>query len=278
MVQLTVTVVTAPATTVPAPPLTTQFWGGPPGWVLTATSNGFPLATFFENVAVTEVPTAAVTARSSPPLFVRTRPLPARPATVTVIGYSFVVHATFTSVTSADAVPLPPVTTHVCAGPVGWVLAFTSNVAPLATFFGKTKLALDFEIAIVSPLFSRTSPSPSSPVTEPPIENVAAGPASMSGAPVSGLPVSGAPASLSTGSTPVTSIPHPATPASAPATRASEATRAPFLIMLSTLRGPASDQQRASAPTEKKDPPCRSFALADDVAVGRYGKRTTGAP
>ena len=116
--QLTVTVVTSPATTVPVAPLTAHRWGGPPGWVLTATSNGFPLDTFFENVAVTGPPAAAVTAQIVASVVRQDEAV--SDETGDGHGDRIVVRGArnLTSVTSADAVPLPPVITHVCAGPV----------------------------------------------------------------------------------------------------------------------------------------------------------------
>ena len=67
----------------------------------------------------------ALTARSSPPLFRSTRPVPLRPVTVPPMVYLFAVQLTETLVTLAPAtVPEPFETVHVC--PEGWVATVTA--------------------------------------------------------------------------------------------------------------------------------------------------------
>src|SRR4051812_19144808 len=78
--QLTTTVVTLPATTLPASPLTTQVCAGTPvGCVLTVTLNGAPLATGVRNVKLP----FELMERSSPKLFCNSTDLPlAKPPTL----------------------------------------------------------------------------------------------------------------------------------------------------------------------------------------------------
>ena len=81
------------------------------------------------------------TVRSLPPLCCSTRPVPASPVTVPPTVYELVAQLTTTPVTSVAAmVPEAPESWQVCAGPEGWVLTETVNVAPLATVVAKVKL------------------------------------------------------------------------------------------------------------------------------------------
>ena len=77
--QLTITLVTAPPTIVPVPPLTVHVCDGLEGWAETATSNVAPLATGVVNVKLVAPP---ATVSAFPPLSVSVRPLPTRPRTV----------------------------------------------------------------------------------------------------------------------------------------------------------------------------------------------------
>src|SRR5882724_1733156 len=111
--QVTVTVTLAVAT--PDPFATVQIWVGAAGWVSTVTAYAPVTA-----VLKVKEPLAGIV-RLSPPLSCKTKPVPVRPETVTpmVAFTAAVVQATATLVTLAEAVPVPPVTTQFCAGPVG---------------------------------------------------------------------------------------------------------------------------------------------------------------
>src|SRR6202789_416612 len=124
VVQLTVTLVTLPAPTVPVPPETEQVCTGPLGWVSTVTAKAAPLAT---GVAKVNAPFAE-TVRLSPPLSCKTTvSADASPMTVPPTVYLLVVQLTATLVTFAPpTVPVPIVTAHVWAGLVGWVSTVTA--------------------------------------------------------------------------------------------------------------------------------------------------------
>ena len=66
----------------------------------------------------------ALTVRSLPPLFCRTRPVPARPLTVPPTVYELVAQLTTTlrDVAGSPIVPDALESWQVWAGPVGWVL------------------------------------------------------------------------------------------------------------------------------------------------------------
>ena len=159
------TVVTLPVATVPEPWLTEQVCVGPVGCVLTVTAKVPPLCIGVEN----ENEPFALTVRSLPPLFCRTRPVPPRPLTVPPTVYELVAQLTTTPVTSL--VPMVPdalESWQVWAGPVGWVLIDTVKVAPLATVVGKVKAPPAVIGRSSPPLSCRVRPVPARPLTVPP--------------------------------------------------------------------------------------------------------------
>ena len=113
VVQVTATEVTLAPEALPVPAATRQSWFGPLGWVETVTAYAPVPAIEVGNVKLVAL---AATTRLSPPLFCRTRPVPASPETVpptVTLAAAVVVQETATLVTLALAVPLPLETVQV---------------------------------------------------------------------------------------------------------------------------------------------------------------------
>src|ERR1700676_4264787 len=100
------------AAAVPVPLVTVRVCVGDVGWVRTVTMEGKPRAT-----AVLKVNGLLVAiARSSPPLFCRTRPIPSSPTTLPPMERVPVEQVIWTLETLAVAVPAGLATVQVCGG------------------------------------------------------------------------------------------------------------------------------------------------------------------
>src|SRR6185503_14137842 len=111
-------------------------------------------------------------ARSSPPLFCRTRPVPARPLTVPRNANAPVAQVTamFETLAAAIVPPALPIV-HVCDGPEGCVRMVTLYAVALASWAVKVKVPLLGTARSFAPLSCSTRPAPSSPATVPLIVN-----------------------------------------------------------------------------------------------------------
>ena len=100
----------------------------------------------------------------SPPLFVRTRPVPVRPERVPPTGYACVEHETVTSIAlpATTAEPLPMV--HVCVGVVGDAPMATVYVVPLATFVLNVYVLFAGMGSVSAPFNVNVRPLPTTPM------------------------------------------------------------------------------------------------------------------
>src|SRR5690349_2607823 len=156
------TSVTFALATVPLPADTTHVCHGDVGWLSTVTEYASPLATDVGNV---NVPFALII-RLSPRLFCSTTELPSRPVMVPPTVKWSVAHVTVTPVTfDASTVPDAFATVHVCVGPPGCFLTVTLKAAPLATGVANANAPSALIVRSSPPLFWRTSPVPTRPVT-----------------------------------------------------------------------------------------------------------------
>src|SRR6267142_1510244 len=71
--------------------------------------------------------------------------------------------------------PVPPLTTHVCAGLEGCVSTVTLYAAPAARAVAKVNAPLAVMVRLSAALSCNTSPVPDNPVTVPPMVYVAGG-------------------------------------------------------------------------------------------------------
>src|SRR3569623_1029394 len=169
VVHAIITFVMLAFATVPVPLVTTQVWLGAVGWVATVTAYVEPASS---GVGKANMP-SAVTVWFSLPLCKTTGP---RRPVIWPPTVNLSAGQLMTTLVTGEApmVPVPPLTTQVCAGGEGWVRTVTAKALPLATGFADMKVvAFAGTVRLSPPLFCSTRPLPVSPVMEPPTVNVA---------------------------------------------------------------------------------------------------------